>query len=140
MFLQKKQNYYIFCQIDAISKEIEFQQLEIELSEKRIKEHKAQIENKKEVLAESQSRIDEKQDLLDQKKKELDEIIAETKKEEEILLEQSEKEAKNICFSIANSPLVKTALAGEDPNWGRRLNRMRDRRLSHGNALQMHRS
>ena len=27
--------------------------------------------------------------------------------------------AKNICFSIANSPLVKTAIAGEDPNWGR---------------------
>ncbi len=27
--------------------------------------------------------------------------------------------AKNIAFSIANSPLVKTALAGEDPNWGR---------------------
>ena len=27
--------------------------------------------------------------------------------------------AKNIAFSIANSPLVKTAIAGEDPNWGR---------------------
>ena len=27
--------------------------------------------------------------------------------------------AKNIAFSIANSPLVKTAMAGEDPNWGR---------------------
>ena len=27
--------------------------------------------------------------------------------------------AKNICFSIANSPLFKTAMAGEDPNWGR---------------------
>ncbi len=27
--------------------------------------------------------------------------------------------AKNICFSIANSPLFKTAIAGEDPNWGR---------------------
>ena len=27
--------------------------------------------------------------------------------------------AKNIGFSIANSPLVKTAIAGEDPNWGR---------------------
>ena len=27
--------------------------------------------------------------------------------------------AKNIAFSIANSPLVKTAAAGEDPNWGR---------------------
>ena len=27
--------------------------------------------------------------------------------------------AKNIAFSIANSPLIKTAVAGEDPNWGR---------------------
>ena len=29
------------------------------------------------------------------------------------------EEAKKIAFSIANSPLVKTAIAGEDPNWGR---------------------
>ena len=28
-------------------------------------------------------------------------------------------DAKKIAFSIANSPLVKTAVAGEDPNWGR---------------------
>ena len=27
--------------------------------------------------------------------------------------------AKNVAFSIANSPLFKTAIAGEDPNWGR---------------------
>ena len=32
---------------------------------------------------------------------------------------KTEQEAKNICFSIANSSLVKTAIAGEDPNWGR---------------------
>ena len=32
---------------------------------------------------------------------------------------KTEQEAKNICFSIANSPLVKTAVTGEDPNWGR---------------------
>ncbi len=32
---------------------------------------------------------------------------------------KSENEAKKICFSVANSPLVKTAIAGEDPNWGR---------------------
>jgi len=32
---------------------------------------------------------------------------------------KSEKEAKVIAFSIANSNLVKTAIAGEDPNWGR---------------------
>ncbi len=32
---------------------------------------------------------------------------------------KSEKDAKKIAFSVANSPLVKTAIAGEDPNWGR---------------------
>ena len=31
----------------------------------------------------------------------------------------SEKDAKNVSFSIANSPLVKSAIFGEDPNWGR---------------------
>ena len=32
---------------------------------------------------------------------------------------KNEIEAKKIAFSISNSPLVKTAIAGEDPNWGR---------------------
>ena len=32
---------------------------------------------------------------------------------------KNEIEAKKIAFSVANSPLVKTAIAGEDPNWGR---------------------
>ena len=32
---------------------------------------------------------------------------------------KTEKDAKNVCFSIANSPLVKSAIFGEDPNWGR---------------------
>ena len=32
---------------------------------------------------------------------------------------KTQEDAKKIAFSIANSPLVKTAFAGEDPNWGR---------------------
>jgi len=32
---------------------------------------------------------------------------------------KNEMDAKKIAFSVANSPLVKTAIAGEDPNWGR---------------------
>ena len=39
--------------------------------------------------------------------------------EYQILGALSEKSAKIIAFAIANSPLVKTAIAGEDPNWGR---------------------
>ena len=36
-----------------------------------------------------------------------------------VLNSKTEHDAKKICFTIANSPLVKTAIAGEDPNWGR---------------------
>ena len=36
-----------------------------------------------------------------------------------VVKSKSEKEARVIAFSIANSNLVKTAIAGEDPNWGR---------------------
>ena len=32
---------------------------------------------------------------------------------------KTEEDARKVSFSIANSPLVKTAIAGEDPNWGR---------------------
>ena len=34
-----------------------------------------------------------------------------------VLNSKNQEEAKKIAFSIANSPLVKTAIAGEDPNW-----------------------
>lgn len=36
-----------------------------------------------------------------------------------VIKAKNKKQAKNIAFSIANSPLVKTAIAGEDANWGR---------------------
>ena len=36
-----------------------------------------------------------------------------------ILKSKNDTDAKKVAFSIANSPLVKTAIAGEDPNWGR---------------------
>ncbi|MFL2790688.1 MAG: bifunctional glutamate N-acetyltransferase/amino-acid acetyltransferase ArgJ [Paracoccaceae bacterium] len=39
--------------------------------------------------------------------------------EYEVIGAVSNKSAKTVAFSIANSPLVKTAIAGEDPNWGR---------------------
>jgi glutamate N-acetyltransferase/amino-acid N-acetyltransferase len=38
-----------------------------------------------------------------------------------IINSETIEKAKNIAFSVANSPLVKTAIAGEDPNWGRIL-------------------
>ena len=36
-----------------------------------------------------------------------------------LMAQRLKEEAKKIAFSIANSPLVKTAIAGQDPNWGR---------------------
>lgn len=75
---------------DTLTKEIEFQNLEIQLAEKRIKEFKANISSKSEVLSESESGLKERQDDLENKKSELEEIVAETQREEEILLSKSE--------------------------------------------------
>jgi glutamate N-acetyltransferase / amino-acid N-acetyltransferase len=36
-----------------------------------------------------------------------------------VVKSKTEEEAKKIAFSVANSPLVKTAITGNDPNWGR---------------------
>jgi predicted nucleic acid-binding Zn-ribbon protein len=65
-------------EFDSLSKEIEFQELEIQLCDKKIKEFKFKIESKKDVLVEAAEKLKEKQDLLDLKNKELDEIISET--------------------------------------------------------------
>jgi predicted nucleic acid-binding Zn-ribbon protein len=75
---------------DSLSKEIEFQTLEIELSEKRKKEFGIQIEEKNLVIEESQKVLDERKADLQNKKSELDEIITDTKKEEELLLNSRE--------------------------------------------------
>ena len=73
---------------DTLSKEIEFQTLEIELCNKKIREANTRIEEKNEELQASQTAIAERQEDLDIKKGELDEIIAETRAEEEKLKEK----------------------------------------------------
>jgi predicted nucleic acid-binding Zn-ribbon protein len=78
-------------EFDAISKEVEFQQLEIQLAEKRTKEFEAKIANKNEVIAQSDERLAERKKHLEFKRKELDGIMAETQKEEELLLKKSEE-------------------------------------------------
>lgn len=75
---------------DSLSKEIEFQTLEIELCNKKIREFTAQISDKKEVMAEAQNALDERQRDLDGKKSELDDITRDTQKEEEQLDVKSE--------------------------------------------------
>ena len=74
---------------DNLSKEIEFQTLEIELSEKRIREFTAALENKKTEQEATTTQLAERKLDLDEKKGELDEIIAETKQEEERLRERA---------------------------------------------------
>ena len=73
---------------DTLSKEIEFQSLEIELCNKKIREANTRIEEKTEELKASQTAIEERQEDLDIKKGELDEIIAETRVEEDKLKEK----------------------------------------------------
>ena len=74
---------------DSLTKEMEFQNLEIELAEKRIKEFKANIEAKKEIAAISEQELVDRKKDLKIKKKELDEIVEETEKEETSLMKKS---------------------------------------------------
>jgi len=76
---------------DSLSKEIEFQNLEIQLSQKRIKEFGATIDSKKEVIVEAKKVLEMRKDDLKRKQKELDEIVNETQKEEQDLLKASKK-------------------------------------------------
>lgn len=75
-------------EFDFLSKEIEFQTLEIELCEKRIKEFTADEKSKTEELAASEKALEERNKDLDVKKKELNDIVSETKQEEEKLREE----------------------------------------------------
>lgn len=74
---------------DSLNKEIEYQNLEIELSEKKIREFSQELANKNDELARNTSLIEDKQQDLELKKAELDEIIEETRQEEEKLREKS---------------------------------------------------
>lgn len=80
---------------DTLSKEIEFQTLEIELCNKKIREAQTRIEEKTNELHENEEAIKDRQSDLDIKKSELDEIMEETRAEEEKLKEKvTELEAK----------------------------------------------
>jgi len=76
---------------DSLSKEIEFQNLEIQLSEKRIKEFQSSLEVKKQEIERLEGVLNERRNDLEIKKNELDDIIAETEKEENELIRQSEE-------------------------------------------------
>lgn len=83
-------------EFDYLSKEIEFQTLEIELCEKRIREFTALSKTKSEELASSIEVLEEKKGDLESKKNELDDIVAETKQDEERLRNKAKKLEGNI--------------------------------------------
>jgi len=76
---------------DSLTKEIEYQGLEIQLAEKRIKEDQYALEVKQEAIKQAQENFEERKIDLENKKKELTEIVSETEREEKELLDKSEK-------------------------------------------------
>ncbi|WP_395042959.1 zinc ribbon domain-containing protein [Flavobacterium sp.] len=76
-------------EFNSLTKEVEFQELEIQLAEKQIKEMKASTEHKKEVVSNSKEKLDQKTTHLKHKKAELSDIMSETQKEETFLTAKS---------------------------------------------------
>ena len=74
---------------DSLTKEIEYQQLDNQLSEKRIKEITAKDNEVAAKVAEAQMRLTELQSSLQEKKEELHSLVEGTEKEEEQLLQRS---------------------------------------------------
>ncbi len=76
-------------EFDLLSKEIEFQTLEIELCEKHINEYSHAIDNKTAEIQQTQEQLADMKHILAEKKSELDEIVSETRTEEEGLREKA---------------------------------------------------
>ena len=95
-YTEQQKNVRNNREFDSLTKETEYQELEIQLAEKNIKEFKAQIELKNESIETVKSTLSEKTDHLKHKKGELDNILKETEKEENMLLNKSEDYKKLI--------------------------------------------
>ena len=78
-------------EFDHLSKEVEFETLEVALSEKRIREFGEQIADIKVQKDEANSILKDKSSDLEHKKKELDDIVSETKAKEEKIREKAKK-------------------------------------------------
>ena len=81
---------------ESLNKEIEYQELEIQLAEKQINQLKELIEKKNEELAQAEEKLSERENHLKHKKEELDAILAETQKEEDLLLKKSAEFEKKV--------------------------------------------
>lgn len=76
---------------DALSKEVEYEDLEIELAEKHINESNRVIEQRTKDIEVTANAIADQQHILDEKKGELQEIVSETKQDEERLRMEAKK-------------------------------------------------
>lgn len=72
-------------EFDLLSKEIEYQTLEIELSEKHLNENARLIDAKTTEIAATEETLADREHVLGEKKTELDEIVSETRQDEELL-------------------------------------------------------
>ncbi len=81
---------------DSLTKEIEFQNLEIQLAEKRIREFQSGLDAKTAEIEQYQKLLQDRKNDLEVKKNELDDIIAETEKEESDLITRSEENRRFI--------------------------------------------
>ena len=87
----------------SLTKELEFQELEIQLSDKRTNEIKAKVLMKDEVIASTTEDLNENKEDLEGKKSELAEITAETEKEEKVLIKKSKSSQKKIDDRLLSS-------------------------------------
>lgn len=78
-------------EFDLLSKEVEFQTLEIELAEKHINEYGRLIETRQADIAATEVKIFDSEHVLSEKKKELEEIVSETRQDEERLRQQAKE-------------------------------------------------
>jgi predicted nucleic acid-binding Zn-ribbon protein len=90
-------------EFDALTKEVEYEELDIQLSEKKIREFSAKIEDKGVDIQHLNTNSETIKAELDSKKSELDSIIAETKKEENELMAKVKKYEGNIGARMLGS-------------------------------------
>ena len=95
-YTEQQKNVRNNREFNSLTKEVEFQELEIQLAEKHIKEYSAQLEQKNAVIISTKERLEERENHLKHKKADLDAILAETEKEEKLLLAKSDDYKKNI--------------------------------------------
>ena len=95
-YTEQQKNVRNNREFNSLTKEVEFQELEIQLADKQIKEFNAQMEQKNTVITSTKERLEEREKHLKHKKADLDAILAETEKEEKLLLSKSDDYKKNI--------------------------------------------